>query len=138
MRNETALRSAFPTAMRWAGVAIAATLAAPSSALAQLHYESVFDHYRSFRDKPPHIDWRVANRTAGELGGFLGQTRASGPASAARSDAVTPGPSYAPMTGVAEMLSRFSPTRDATTGANRAPGEMMPMHGAKGAAEPQR
>lgn len=44
---------------------------------AQPIYESVFDAYASWRQPVPSIEWRDANRRVGDLGGFVGQMRAS-------------------------------------------------------------
>ena len=58
----------------------------PSLGLAQA-YDPVFASYQSYKTERSEIDWREANRSAGELGGFVGQVRASRPASVAPSAA---------------------------------------------------
>jgi len=44
---------------------------------AQPIYESAFDAYASWRQPARSIEWRDANRQVGDLGGFVGQMRAS-------------------------------------------------------------
>jgi len=43
-------------------------------------YRSVFDEYQAWRE-PEALDWRTANRTAGDLGGHMGQLRGQQPRS---------------------------------------------------------
>lgn len=66
----------------------------PSLGFAQA-YDPVFADYRSHKTERVDIDWREANRSAGELGGFVGQMRASRPApvapTAAAASPATPG-----------------------------------------------
>ncbi|UXY14955.1 hypothetical protein N8I74_16785 [Chitiniphilus purpureus] len=71
-------------------LATAATFAAtpPGEPEQTLPYQSVFDSYRVFHDQAI-ADWRLANRTVGEIGGWRAYAREA--QGAARTDADQPG-----------------------------------------------
>ena len=107
--------------------ALVATLscAVASTALAQAGYESVFDDYRSFREPSEPIDWRAANRTAAELGGFVGQMRATarGPADSPRSAQASP----ESIRGMPEMLAKHRANTSAQPPNAASPGPELPL-----------
>lgn len=92
-----------------------------TSAGAQDSYQSVFDAYPSSREAGAPTDWRGANRQAGELGGFVGQMRASPRVSAAPSrTGETTGRKPEGVRGMQELLATLRSTRPADeSAANR-------------------
>jgi hypothetical protein len=98
-----------------------AALAQGTSAGAQQAYESVFAGDSSSREMAAPTDWRSANRQAGDLGGFVGQMRASPSAAAAPSVSGEPastGPER--MRGMLEMMATLR-----STGAGAGDAEMI-------------
>ena len=87
-------------------------LAQETPAGAQQTYESVFSGYSSLRQMAAPTDWGHANRQAGELGGFVGQMRASPRAAAVPSVSGKPASTRPEeMKGMLEMLATLRSTR---------------------------
>ena len=86
---------------------VLAALTLPLTSLAQ-GYDSAFAQYRSHKSESAAINWNDANRSAGELGGFVGQMRASPPLP--RAPAGVDARSQPPMTGMAEMMKSLAGT----------------------------
>jgi hypothetical protein len=98
-----------------------AALAQGTSVGAQQTYQSVFAGYSSSRQMAAPTDWRDANRQAGDLGGFVGQMRASPRAAAAPSVAGEPAPTGPEkIRGMLEMLATLR-----STGAGAGNAELM-------------
>lgn len=100
-------RPPFPVALAGTARALVllAALALPLPGLAQ-GYESVFSDYRSHGLEPAATDWRDANRSAAELGGFVGQMRASPRAPRGPEAVGTTAPPA--MTGMPELMKSLA------------------------------